>query len=297
MNRLGKRLTLAFFMIMLASQIGAIELTPTTFDLELQKVRYENTLSESLGSFEMDQFEDEFRTDGFTASKAAKRKSPGKAFLMSFLVPGLGQYYNGSKIKAASFLGLEVVGWVFNRKLDSKGNDLQAEFEAFNRDNWQRERYDTYAEAVGSDTTEGFSHDLPETRTQQYYEMTGKYDQFAWGWTDARIDSVDIDSLIILGTLPIVKPSVEGSVPYSADRDTYEQMRYDSNQEFKSARRIASLILVNHLVSGLEAFFSARSHNKNVQSAGGQSKWTMKAGLKSYYAVQDTPYFRLSFKF
>lgn len=29
-----------------------------------------------------------------------------------------------------------------------------------------------------------FSHHLPDKKTQEYYEMIGKYDQFRWGWDD-----------------------------------------------------------------------------------------------------------------
>jgi hypothetical protein len=47
---------------------------------------------------------------------------------------------------------------------------------------------------IASDTTLYFdplkqewiylSHHLPDTKTEQYYEMIGKYDQFRWGWDD-----------------------------------------------------------------------------------------------------------------
>ncbi|MGB8658566.1 MAG: hypothetical protein WCE90_12415 [Candidatus Zixiibacteriota bacterium] len=29
-----------------------------------------------------------------------------------------------------------------------------------------------------------FSHHLPNSKTQQYYEMIGEYEQFSWGWDD-----------------------------------------------------------------------------------------------------------------
>lgn len=31
---------------------------------------------------------------------------------------------------------------------------------------------------------EYFPHHLPDQKTQQYYEMIGKYEQFRWGWDD-----------------------------------------------------------------------------------------------------------------
>ena len=309
MNRFKQILIFAGFITGIAGMVGSVELTASTFSLELQKIRYDNRLTESIGSMDFSQFENEDQADGFSVPREArekkeekeKQKSPTKAFLMSFALPGLGQYYNGSKIKAAAFLGFEAAGWLFNRKFSSQGNDLEAEFEAFNRANWQRVRYDSCLTAL--DTTEGtlgFSHHLPATTTQQYYEMTGKYDQFSWGWIDATIidgaDTLDLAELIALNQLQAPVPSNPASVPNSPFRDTYEQMRYDSNQKFKSARRWASLILANHLISGLEAFFAARRHNAGTRTGAGK-QWGVKAGLKSYYAVQDTPYLQLSYKF
>lgn len=304
MNRLKQALIFTSFIVGLASLAGSIELKSSTFKLELQKIRYENQTAASIGSNTYDQFEAAFQADEFSGGGAvrekdeAKYKSPTKAFLMSFAIPGLGQYYNGSKIKAAAFLGFEVAGWVLNRKLDRQGNDLEDEFEAFNRANWQRVRYDSLLgglEAAEGDV--GFSHHLPSTMTQQYYEMTGKYDQFAWGWVDASIDdSLSLYDMITSDSLKTPKPSEPGTVPQSAFRDQYEQMRYDANQKFKSARRWASLVLVNHLISGLEAFFAARRHNAGRRTGEGQ-QWGMKAGLKSLHAVQDTPYLQLSYKF
>ena len=181
---------------------------------------------------------------------------------------------------------------------------MKSRFEAFNRANWDPERYADYLAdnyGVRSDSSivgdPAISHHLPTTLTQQYYEMTGKYDQFAWGWTDARLNGSDLDELHALDQLPVVISSDSSTLPYSANRVLYEQMRYDSNQKFKSARRVASLILVNHLIAGLEAFFSARSHNRTVGRSEGLAQWRVRAGLKSHYAAQDTPYLQVSYKF
>ena len=76
-------------------------------------------------------------------------------------------------------------------KCHGDGNDITDRYEAFNRTYWHDDRYATYLfwnygvtddDLINSAET---THHLPDTRTQQYYEMTGKYDQFAWGWDDA----------------------------------------------------------------------------------------------------------------
>lgn len=45
--------------------------------------------------------------------KVAQYKSPGLAFFMSFLIPGVGQYYNGQVNKGIAQEVLYIGGWVF----------------------------------------------------------------------------------------------------------------------------------------------------------------------------------------
>ena len=60
---------------------------------------------------------------------------------------------------------------------------------------WSAERYTNWlietfgivsdtSEFTRNDSTMRFTHHLPATKTQQYYEMIGKYDQFRYGWSD-----------------------------------------------------------------------------------------------------------------
>ena len=164
--------------------------------------------------------------------KTPKRLSPGKAFAMSLLVPGLGQYYNGSKIKAAGFFALDLTSWVLHFKYRSDGNKLTDKFELFQQTHWSRDRYRDYllgAYDKGDDDSifqTEVSHHLPKTPTQQYYEMTGKYDQFAWGWDDARVND---SSLIDFGST--VRPVI-GRHTKTAHRFEYETMRNDANLKF-----------------------------------------------------------------
>jgi hypothetical protein len=54
---------------------------------------------------------------------------------------------------------------------------------------------------------------------------------------------------------------------------------------------------VNHLVAGLEEFFSAKRNNRKAANSGGDNQWGFNAGVKSYYTIKDTPYLKLSYKF
>lgn len=244
------------------------------------------------------------------APKAAKeysKKSPGKAFALSLLIPGLGQYYNGDKIKAAVFFGVDVASWVININLHNKGETLTDQFEAFNDAHWIQSRYEdmilwTYGETDDENVDpllyKEISHHLPSTKTQQYYEMTGKYDQFAWGWDDAQLaDGRTYGDFDINNPFPRVNESA--NVPYSARRFAYEQMRHDANNKFDQARRMIYVSMVNRLISAFEAMVHARKLNERHNDSEGTilSNLSLKASLRSYNASKDTPYLTCRIKF
>ena len=119
----------------------------------------------------------------------ASYRSPSKAFLYSMTIPGGGQLYNHSTIKAGLFMAIEVASWVDwlinhqqgQKKTDDYNNFADRDWSAERYTNWLIETYgitsDT-AEFNRGDSTMRFTHHLPATKTQQYYEMIGKYDQF-----------------------------------------------------------------------------------------------------------------------
>ncbi|UCE23138.1 MAG: hypothetical protein JSU74_07465 [Candidatus Zixiibacteriota bacterium] len=234
-----------------------------------------------------------------------KRKSPGKAFLLSLAVPGLGQYYYGSKVKPFIFLGAEVASWVMYFNWHGEGDDITTEFEAFNREHWSRDRYEQqyllWTYGVTDDdslppATPGITHNLPDTRTQQYYEMTGKYDQFAWGWDDAVLGGNVLDDYSATDPPPIIVG--DAGTPSSANRLHYETRRNDANNAYDKATRMIFVSMANRLISAFEALFTTKSINRNLQRSGGSfGKVKVSAKLKSFYTKRDTPYLTVTYKF
>lgn len=188
-------------------------------------------------------------------------KSPVKAFLYSAVVPGAGQLYAGSKVKAALFFGLEALGWTGHIVYHGKGEDNTDTFERYADTYWLEGRYEEWllrhwftSDDDSVFNTSGFSlftHHLPDIKTQQYYEMIGKYNQFVYGWTDTDILTSD---------------STAHPATYSQLRMDYEDMRHDANKMFDRATASLIVVMVNHIVSGFEAALAARSHNKNAAS-------------------------------
>ncbi|KAA3636307.1 MAG: hypothetical protein DWP97_03020 [Calditrichaeota bacterium] len=236
--------------------------------------------------------------------KAGSGKSPGKAFFLSLAVPGLGQLYNGSKVKAAVFLGAEVASWVFHIKLHGDGDNLTDDYEAFNDAHWSEDRYtymleNTYGASDDDDVDPlsypEINHHLPETKTQQYYEMTGKYDQFSWGWDDAVLNG---NTFAYYDTNSTPLPQVVGAdIPYSANRFTYEQMRNDANDKYDQARNMVYISMANHVISAFEAMIAAKKYRNGDSDNSLLSRINLKASLRSYNEKRDTPYLTCKVKF
>lgn len=288
------------------SGFASVTLDESKIDRYWREAKYHVSRSSTLynKSFAVD---DSTKSEATTQEAEVRPKSPGKAFALSMLVPGLGQYYNGSKIKAVTFLNIEAISWFLQFKWHSDGKRLTGDFETFQETHWSEPRYSEYLLNVygylddDSVVATEVSHHLPDTRTQQYYEMTGKYDQFVWGWDDATLNGHGYD--FYHDPANGFDTAIAPNVPVSVNRLTYEKMRYDANKKFSNARKMIMVALGNRLVSALEAFISAkRSQSKKPSSgeAGGKrefSHWKFQGKLRSVYARYDTPYLKVTYGF
>jgi len=192
---------------------------------------------------------------------APAKRSVLKAALFSAVLPGAGQIYNRSFLSALLFLGIEVGGLYVNRKYNSEGDDLTAVFEGFADLHWFESRYwhsvdslenlDEEYNKCSEDNIEclrgfernEFSHFLPTTKNQTYYENIGKYDQFNGGWDDGSGHARQRDS---------------------ANREAYTYMRLEANDKYKTATTAVTVVIINHLVSALHAAYSTNNFNRTL---------------------------------
>jgi len=187
-----------------------------------------------------------------------KGKSLKRAFLFSLIVPGSGEFYAGSKIKAALFFGLDVTLWALYFNYHSKGKDKENEYKTFADQHWSEDGYTQWlidSLGITSDTARYWdpekqewtylSHHLPDKKTQQYYEMIGKYEQFRWGWDDYQDES-----------------------KFSQNRDFYLDMRRISNDWLNKAKYSAMFSLANHILSAFDAAIAVKKYNKKGERFG-----------------------------
>lgn len=210
-----------------------------------------------------------------------KPKSSRRAFLQSFIIPGWGQWYNGSRIKPILFVGLEAAGWLGWSHFRGQGKDLEDKYRAFADDpitGWDFDKYanglavvydieaDTIPyrnpkyDPINNDEPEFlvFSHHiLPsdlEDRSNTYYENLGKYDQFVFGWSDYP-DMNEVSDTTGVNRL-------------TTNRANYLGQRDDANREFSHASTVLILTIGNHLLSAFEAAIGAKRYNRAMDQFG-----------------------------
>ncbi len=111
-----------------------------------------------------------------------------------------------------------------------------------------------YGEFVSSDSLGVLSDSLGTdnitvVRDRHFYENVGKYDQFVGGWSDINTDwyweEKDVgDSIEIVIKTPM--------------KANYLDQRFESNQMLTFAKYSVSVLMFNHVVSGLEAVWSSQ---------------------------------------
>ena len=218
-----------------------------------------------------------------SGSSNIKPKSTRKAFFLSLLLPGLGETYVGSK-RAIVFLGLEAFSWWKYLTNTKEGNDLEDKFQRFADRHWHYYDETTSAgdpldynywkwlqhnyeinELTPEDYNEikeiieagGQSHSLPSKNTQQYYEMIGKYDHFVYGWEDIEDNNPSLEELGYGEKTELINSPL---------RLEYMKMRGDSNDRLKAGQQGIYIMLINRIVSAIDAGRLAYHHNKNLDS-------------------------------
>lgn len=104
----------------------------------------------------------------------------------------------------------------------------------------------------GGTSGNAFSHILPDYGSQQYYELVSKYFQFGPGWKDFNVPVNQINW------------ELEGmSEAWRAGAAKSKRF----NDRLRTARNMASIVFVNHIISGFDALFAARLHNHRIETA------------------------------
>lgn len=164
-----------------------------------------------------------------------------KNFLKSLIIPGWGQYENGNKVRGIIYLTAELAGLYGYQANYSAGHDKEVEFKNFGDEHWD---YTVWSFSDNGETACGNlrTHNMPTfigtdgtiqpIRDHHFYENISKYPEFVCGWDDISLkDENDL----------------------TPNKSTYIDMRTRSNELYRNAQMVGTLIMVNHLISAFDA--------------------------------------------
>lgn len=194
------------------------------------------------------------------------------AGILSCILPGLGEYYVGDQIWRGIILTVVDAGlWYGHFHYITSGNNAYTAFQNYSDTYWSPQRYadtlnsllalagKTYHISNANDFSQinlaedslryffaNFSHNLPTKGSQDYYEVISKYIQFTPGWQD----------------------NVDGNPLHSAEYQNAANMRADMNHQFEVANDFLYGLILNRILSAIDAALLAKDHNSAIHLEG-----------------------------
>lgn len=210
---------------------------------------------------------------------SVNKKSPLLAGLFSFAIPGAGEFYTEHYIKAGIFAAVEIGAIILAVKYNHKGDDQTVFFESYANEHWDAKQYANWTynhltflnaelnpddynlydnngnliwselNRMENDVGGYYSHRLAPFGEQQYYEMIGKYSQFAVGWDTFGDENTDY---IYGDKLP-------------DQFHWYSKERGKANDFYTVAKWAVIAVVSNHFISAFDAAWSASKYNKRLK--------------------------------
>lgn len=158
--------------------------------------------------------------------------SPPVAGLLSAVVPGSAQILQGQN-RGFIYLGIEVASWFAFAALRNASNQAEEDYLEFADRHWGWQRYETITDCgpglgpIDFDEESDLLMDLFQNDRDGFYDEIGDQDVYACGWDEQQ------------------------------NRSSYQGMRDDANSLSNASKWATGVIVVNHLVSAVDAARSA----------------------------------------
>ena len=172
-------------------------------------------------------------------SQAGEKKNVALAAFYSFLLPGMGELYAGDYSSGKYFTIAEGLLWITLGAVEIQANSMQADARAFAVQNAGVSpdgKDDEYFVDIG-DFNNVYSYNTAVSRVRQFHKMYNPQSSYAWQW------NVD------------------------ANRTVYRDMRVASDEMYNNEKFVVGVIVLNHLVSAVNAIRVTLAHNKEVATS------------------------------
>jgi hypothetical protein len=165
-----------------------------------------------------------------------KKKSVGKALLLSLILPGAGEFYVGNQKHATIFFGTELLAWTSFLINDYHANSLEKDYKAYAQQ---------HAKINGSGHNEQYWVDVGKFNT--IYDFNKRREN------DRRVEAIYDESSANFWQWDSKK-----------NRFTYDRNRLNAIDIKNRDVYFYTAILINHIVSGINAVRLARKNNKSL---------------------------------
>ena len=168
--------------------------------------------------------------------RITKKPSKANALMLSLVLPGAGEWYAGSSKMARIFFGTEVALWATFGSFRVYGN-------------WIRNDYQSFAAAhAGVD---------PSDKDHAYFVAVENYMNIQ-DYNQAKLQQRDLSAMY--------PENEEYSWQWDSDnsRASFEKMRVKSDKAFSRSMIVVGAIVVNHIISGIDAVRAANSKGKRT---------------------------------
>jgi hypothetical protein len=168
----------------------------------------------------------------------SKFPSKGRAFLYSLFVPGAGEYYAGSKKMARVFFTSELLLWTTYFSFRTYGH-------------WKEDDYRRFAVSHAGVNLAGKDH--------QYFVNIENYDSIQ-DYNEAKLRQRNIDAMYPENDM------YSWQWDSGDSRKRFEQLRIASDTAFNNSLFVIGGIVLNHIISGIDALSAARRRAENRQN-------------------------------
>jgi hypothetical protein len=189
--------------------------------------------------------------------RVSDKKNAGLAMIYSLLLPGMGELYAGSYSSGKYFTIAEGALWATYIGFNSYGN-------------WQRDNYKSFAASNAGVDNSGKNSDyyanvgvylsINEYNDTQAFDrnFAAMYNpqQYYWNWTDQ-------------------------------DRKTYRNMWLSSENSFNNIRFVVGAMILNRIMSAINAVRLVAKYNKNIDAASKGLDWNLSVGVLNKYNIPD----------
>ena len=239
-------------------------------------------------------------TQPTVAEKSGGSKSPWLAAGLSFLVPGAGEVYDGSYLKAGIFATVEIAAVVLGLTYDKKGNDQEAFYRGWADQHYSAAKYarwtmdninllnpnltnaSGYVIFTGPDAASRSS--VPPYNNMRWQELnrmesdvmktpTGQFN----GYTHVMPLYGSQQYYELIGKYPQFSTGWDdadtsafagGTIGIRSKHFTqYMDMQVEAENYYDVARTYVGIVIVNHILSAVDAYWTASRHNHALHAS------------------------------